>query len=91
MSPLSNRHQSTLEAIFDRPTRANIAWRDIVSLFYALNAYVDEGRDGSRVAVDLNDRIGHFHAPHQKEAPKSIVTSVRRFLESAGVDPEGGM
>lgn len=90
MSPLSNRHQRTLEEIFARPTKANISWGSIVSLFGALGAYVDEGRSGSRVAVELNGVIGNFHKPHQKETPKPIVKSARDFLESAGVDPEGG-
>jgi len=36
----------------------------------------------------LNDRKAVFHCPHpEKEASKSMVRSVRRFLEEAGIEP----
>jgi hypothetical protein len=84
---VDRKHRRTLEAIFEKPERANIPWRDIKALFIALGAEVSEGR-GSRTRVALSDVRAVFHRPHpQKEANKSTVKSVRRFLEEAGVRP----
>ena len=82
---MDRKHRKTLEAIFEKPERANIAWRDIESLFIALGAEVSEG-SGSRVRVALKDVRAVFHRPHpRKETNKGAVKSVRRFLEAAGV------
>jgi hypothetical protein len=84
---VDRKHRKTLEAIFEKPVRANITWRDIESLFIALGAEVSEG-SGSRVRVALKDVRAVFHRPHpRKETNKGAVKSVRRFLESAGVKP----
>ena len=84
---MDRKHRKTLEAIFEKPDRANIAWRDIESLFIALGAEVSEG-SGSRVRVALKDVRAVFHRPHpRKETNKGAVKSVRRFLEAAGVKP----
>lgn len=84
---MDRKHRKTLEAIFEKPERANIAWRDIESLFIALGAEVSEG-SGSRVRVALKDVRAVFHRPHpRKETNKGAVKSVRRFLEAAGVKP----
>jgi hypothetical protein len=84
---VEGKHRRTLEAIFERPERSNIAWRDIEALFSALGAEVTEG-SGSRVRVALKNVRAVFHRPHpQKEANKATIKSVRRFLEAAGVKP----
>jgi hypothetical protein len=84
---MDSKHRKTLEAIFEKPERTNLAWRDIEALFISLGAEVTEG-SGSRVRVALNDVRAVFHRPHpQKEANKATVKSVRRFLETAGVIP----
>ena len=84
---MDSKHQKTLEAIFEKPERANIAWRDIEALMIALGAEISEG-SGSRVRVALNKIRAVFHRPHpHKEASKAMVKSVRRFLEEAGVRP----
>lgn len=84
---MRKKHQQTLEAIFEDPVRANIAWRDIESLLEALGAEISEG-SGSRVRVVLNDVRAIFHRPHPRpEANKGAVKSVRRFLKEAGVKP----
>lgn len=86
---LPRRHQRTLAEIFAEPTPADVRWDDIRSLFGALKADCSEGR-GSRLRVALGDRKAVFHKPHpRKEASKSLVRSVRRFLEEAGIGPEG--
>lgn len=84
---MDKKHRRTLEAIFENPERANIAWRDVEALFMALGAEITEG-SGSRVRVALKDVRAVFHRPHpRKETNKGAVKSVRRFLESAGVKP----
>lgn len=82
-----SRHQSTLEAVFEEPTKANIEWREIENLLTHLGAEISNGR-GSRVRVRLNGVRSTLHRPHpQKEAGKGTVESVRRLLETAGVVP----
>ncbi len=84
---LRRKHQSTLSSIFADPVRANIHWNDVETLLLALGAECSEGK-GSRLRVALNDRRAVFHRPHpEKEASKSMVRSVRKFLEAAGVEP----
>jgi len=84
---VDRKHRKTLEAIFEKPERANIAWREVEALFIALGAEVSEG-SGSRVRVALKDVRAVFHRPHpRKETNKGTVKSVRRFLEAAGVKP----
>ena len=84
---MESKHYKTLEAIFEKPERANIAWRDIEALFITLGAEITEG-SGSRVRVALKNVRAVFHRPHpQKEANKVTGKSVRRFLEAAGVKP----
>lgn len=82
---MDKRHRRTLEAIFEKPERADIDWRDIEALLIALGAEISEG-SGSRVRVALKDVRAVFHRPHpRKETNKGAVKSVRRFLEAAGV------
>lgn len=84
---MNKKHRKTLEAIFENPVRATIAWRDIEALFEVLGAEISEG-SGSRVRVALNDVRAVFHRPHpQPETNKGAVNSVRRFLQEAGVTP----
>lgn len=82
---MNAHHRKTLEAIFERPERTDIAWRDIETLFVALGGEVSEG-SGSRVRVALNGVRAVFHRPHpQRVTEKGAVKSVRRFLIEAGV------
>ena len=84
---MDSKHRKTLEAIFEKPERANIAWRDIEALLIALSAEITEG-NGSRVRVALKGVRAVFHRPHpNKQTNKGAVKSVRRFLEAAGVKP----
>jgi len=84
---MNTKHRKTLEAIFARPERADIIWRDIENLFIALGGEVSEG-NGSRVRVVLNGVRAVFHRPHpQRETNKGAVKSVRRFLQEARCEP----
>jgi hypothetical protein len=84
---VDKKHRKTLEAIFEKPERANIFWRDVEALFTALGAEISQG-NGSRVRVALKGVRAVFHRPHpRKETNKGAVKSVCRFLEAAGVKP----
>ena len=81
------KHRRTLEAIFEDPVRAGIAWRDIEPMLEAIDADISEG-SGSRVRIALNGVRAVFHRPHpHKETDKGAVKSMRRFLTEAGVAP----
>jgi len=76
-----------LEAVYERPERSDIAWRDIESLFVALGGEISEGA-GSRVRVALGGVRAVFHRPHpERVTDKGAVKAVRRFLQTAGVEP----
>jgi len=83
-----NRKQTrVLVSVFSQPISGDIKWRDVESLLNGLGAELQE-RAGSRVAVSLNERIAVFHRPHPgPNLDKGAVRDVRRFLESAGVNP----
>ena len=84
---VNRKQRRTLEAIFTKPTPANIAWRDIEALFVALGAEISERR-GSRVAVELNGVTAIFHRPHpQKETKRYLVRDVKDFLTNCEVVP----
>ena len=84
---MNSRQRKTLERVFTRPPRADIAWVDIESLFISLGAKIEPG-SGSRIHVEHKGEDASFHRPHpQKETDKGAVASVRRFLENAGVKP----
>jgi len=84
---VDNKHRKTLEAIFEKPERANLDWKDIESMLVALGAEISDG-NGSRVRVALKGVRAVFHRPHpQKETNKGALKSVRKFLEVAGVKP----
>jgi hypothetical protein len=81
------KDQRTLHAIFARPTSGNIRWSDIEALFKSLGAEISE-REGSRIAVVLFGEVRVFHRPHPSpDTDKGAVASVRKWLESNGVEP----
>lgn len=82
---MNSKQAKTLKAIFTDPVPANIAWRDIVSLFEALGGVTSQGK-GSRVRVLLNNQRAVFHEPHpERVTDKGAVKSVREFLTNAGI------
>ena len=86
---MDSKHRKTLEAIFEKPERANILWRDIEALLVALGAEITDG-NGSRRRVALKGVRAVFHRPHpRKETDKGAVKSVRKYLEAAGVKHDG--
>ncbi len=85
---LRSTQRKTLDALFEKPERADIAWDDIISLLSALGAEISQGR-GSRVWIALNGRRAIFHRPHpRKETDKGAVKDMKAFLEYAGIRRE---
>jgi hypothetical protein len=77
----------TLEAIFEKPTRADIRWRSIVALFVALGGEITQGR-GSRVRVALKGHRAVFHEPHpERITDKGAIEDVRNFLDGMRIRP----
>lgn len=84
---MNSRDKRIFEIIFARPTSGNIRWSAIESLFRALGAKLSE-QEGSRVAVVLFGEVRVFHRPHPSpDTDKGAVASIRRWLESNGVEP----
>jgi HicA toxin of bacterial toxin-antitoxin, len=84
---LNNRRRATRDAIFEKPTRSDLAWRDVERLFVALGGVVTDGA-GSRRRLALNGVRAVFHEPHpERVTDKGAVDSAREFLENAGFVP----
>ena len=85
---MKGKHRETLEAIFAKPTKANIKFRDIETLIKALGGEIREG-NGSRVVLELAGKREFVHRPHPgKEAKKYIVEKIRDWLTSLEVTHE---
>lgn len=84
---MNNRQLKTLESLFELPTRADIRWSEIVSLFRAIGAEVEQ-REGSRVAILLADRKAIVHQPHpNRVCGRGLARELRDFLDGAGIRP----
>ena len=84
---LNSQQRHTLDAVFQRPVRADIRWDQIVSLLEACGANVNESSSGSRVRVELAGVRRTYHKPHRPEANKGTVSDVRDLLREAGIQP----
>jgi hypothetical protein len=83
---MNAKQRKTLASIFAAPTRSDVLWSDIESLFRGLGAEIGEGA-GSRVRVALNGIRAVFHRPHpERETDKGTLKSVARFLLAAGIN-----
>lgn len=82
---MNTKQLSTLEDVFAVPTKTDLRWTAVRSLFEALGAVVTEGR-GSRVRVALNGVRATFHAPHPSPTiGRKTVADIRDFLVAAGI------
>jgi hypothetical protein len=84
---MTTKHRKIFEAIFEKPTRANIVFADIESMINGMGGEVVE-REGSRVVFSIGSGIWHTHRPHPgREAKRYQVESLREFLKSKGIEP----
>jgi hypothetical protein len=82
---MNSRHRKTLQAIFDEPTKSNIAWADTEALLIAAGCMSKEGA-GSRVRFSVGTKTLAVHRPHsEKEAKQYVVREVREFLNAIGL------
>lgn len=85
---MRHKHKHTLEHIFAHPINANIDWKQIVHLFEALEADLEETKHG-RLKVKLNGQENSFAIPHGHSLEsKDEIMAIRHFLEAAEVTPE---
>ena len=76
---MNSQQKRTLSAIFEEPTRANVAWAHIESLFGALGAEVSQS-NGSRVRVALGGSRAVFHRSHPRpEIDRGALRWCERF------------
>jgi hypothetical protein len=84
---MGKKHERTLKAIFRHPTASKIKWADALALLVESGAKLEE-REGSRMAVYLNEDIHTMHRPHPgNEIDKGAVASLRKFLDRQGIKP----
>lgn len=84
---LNKKQARVLEQLYEKPTRSDMKWTDIISLLTACGAKISQ-REGSRVCIKLGNQRAVFHNPHpQKETVKGAVEDMREFLQNAGIKP----
>ena len=85
---MGKKHERTLRAIFRHPAASNITWADALAFLVACGAELEE-REGSRMAIHLNEDIHTMHRPHpDNEIDKGAVASLRKFLDQQGIRPQ---
>jgi len=84
---MNKKQRKTLADIYEKPTRCDVSWKAVESLFRSIEADIIEGA-GSRVSVVFDKRVLNIHKPHpSNEMKKYAVEKVRDFLNIIGVKP----
>jgi len=84
---MNAKQKKTLAMIFEKPTRSDISWQEVVSLLLGIGTVMKEGK-GSRVRFKYRDCSLHVHAPQpEKVISKGTVEAIRGFLTDIGVAP----
>jgi hypothetical protein len=84
---MNKKQRKTLADIYEKPTRSDVSWRNVESLFKAIGSEIFEGA-GSRVSVVFNKRVLNIHKPHPSgNLKKYVVEKVRDFLNIIEVKP----
>ena len=84
---MNSKHRKTLQAIFNKPTLATVAFADVEALLLAVGCTLFEGA-GSRVRFDHGAHVFLCHRPHPgKEARRYQIEQAREFLEKLGITP----
>ena len=82
---MNHKHRAVLHSLFAHPVSANIDPKIVRSVLEEIGAEVSHGGHG-QLMVKLNGHTHGFHDTHHSLS-KDEVSSVRKFLESAGVHP----
>lgn len=83
---MNHHHRKILHALFAHPISANIAMKDVESVFRELGAETTHNHSG-KLAIKLNGHSANFSNAHHS-LPKQEVTQIRKFIETCGVDPD---
>jgi hypothetical protein len=84
---MNSKQRKVLKAIFENPTRRDIAWADIEGLLVSVGCRVIAG-GGSHVRIVHGTLVTSFSRPHPaKEAKQYQVRDARRLLETIGIKP----
>ena len=84
---LNSHQRDTLAQIFNHPLSHNIEWHAVLSLLNAV-ATVQETHK-RHVLVTLGDQSETFDPQGEKDIDADQLTSLRRFLRTAGYGPGG--
>jgi hypothetical protein len=82
---MNHKHRAVLHSLFAHPISSNIDPKLVRSVLEEIGAEISHGGHG-QLMVKLNGHTHGFHDTHHSLS-KDEVSSVRKFLESAGVDP----
>lgn len=82
---MNHKHRITLHSLFAHPVSSNLDPRSVKPMLEALGAEIAHGGHGQLV-VKLNGHTLGLHDTHHSLS-KTEVSTMRRFLEGAGVDP----
>ena len=84
---MNSKQRKVLAAIFEEPTRADIAWADIERLLVVVGCRVVSA-GGSHVRIVHGSLVTWFSRPHPaKEAKRYQVRDARKLLETIGIAP----
>ena len=82
---MNHKHRAVLNSLFAHPISSNIDPKLVRSVLEEIGAEISHGGHG-QLMVKLNGHTHGFHDTHHSLS-KDEVSSVRKFLETAGVDP----
>lgn len=87
---MNSKQRKTLKKIWEHPPRQDIKWQSVLNLIEGCGGRIGYGAS-SRVKFFLNGKRGYFHSPHKNGSnmDKGAVADLKKFLENAGVTPEG--
>ena len=82
---MNHKHRATLHALYAHPVSSNIDPKLVKTVVEEIGAEITHGGHG-QLMVKLNGHTHGFHDMHHSLS-KEEVSAIRRFLESAGIDP----
>ena len=83
---MNHHHRKILHKLFAHPVSANIGIKEAESVLQEMGAEITQAHSG-KIHVALKGHSANFsHAKHS--LPKEEVISMRKFIETCGIDPE---
>ena len=82
---MNHKHRGTLHALFAHPVSANIDPKAVHAVIEELGGEISHGGHG-QIVIKLNKHTHGFHDSRHALAKEEVV-AIRKFLETAGIDP----